>query len=122
MIYDENSKTEQERGSNNIVKDWQQFANDGMLWLVNMILHIFGWAIIYQYDNESKHLYNEIKDKEYLSRKDYQKIAQYCVQVYEWFTKANANKISEISNGVKIWFGAYSKEIGLSNEDEIYYI
>ena len=77
---------------------------------------------IYQYDNESKHLYNEIKDKEYLSRKDYQKIAQYCVQVYEWFTKANANKISEISNGVKIWFGAYSKEIGLSNEDEIYYI
>ena len=73
-------------------------------------------------DNESKHLYNEIKDKEYLSRKDYQKIAQYCVQVYEWFTKANANKISEISNGVKIWFGAYSKEIGLSNEDEIYYI
>jgi CRISPR-associated endonuclease/helicase Cas3 len=64
----------------------------------------------------------EIKDKEYLSRKDYQKIAQYCVQVYEWFTKANANKISEISNGVKIWFGAYSKEIGLSNEDEIYYI
>ena len=30
---------------------------------------------IYQYDNESKHLYNEIKDKEYLSRKDYQSIA-----------------------------------------------
>ena len=45
MIYDENSKTEQERGSNNIVKDWQQFANDGMLWLVNMILHIFGSTI-----------------------------------------------------------------------------
>lgn len=56
MIYDENSKTEQKRGSNNIVKDWQQFANDGMLWLVNMILHIFGWAIIYQYDNESQKL------------------------------------------------------------------
>ena len=78
--------------------------------------------IVFQLCDESKHLYNEIKDKEYLSRKDYQKIAQYCVQVYEWFTKANANKISEISNGVKIWFGAYSKEIGLSNEDEIYYI
>lgn len=77
---------------------------------------------IYQYDIDSKHLYNSIKDKEYLSRKDYQQIAQYSVQVFDWFTKNNANKIAETPNGVKIWFGAYSKETGLSNEDEIYYI
>lgn len=77
---------------------------------------------IYRYDNESLHLYNEIKDKEYLSRRDYQKIAQYSVQVYDWFTKVNADKIIETSNGIKIWSGAYSKKIGLSNEDEIYYI
>lgn len=77
---------------------------------------------IYRYDKESLSLYNTIKDKEYLSRKDYQKIAQYSVQVYEWFTKANADKIGETLNGIKIWFGAYSKEIGLSNEDEIFYI
>ena len=70
---------------------------------------------IYGYDDESKRLYNEIKDKEYLSRKDYQRIAQYSVQVF--------NKSKKIpSNGIEIWFGAYSKETGLSNEDEIYYI
>ena len=77
---------------------------------------------IYQYDDDSKHLYNSIKDKEYLSRKDYQQIAQYSVQVFDWFTKNNAYKIEETPNGVKIWFGAYSKDTGLSNEDEIYYI
>lgn len=77
---------------------------------------------IHRYDKESQSLYNTIKDKEYLSRKDYQKIAQYSVQVYEWFTKVNADKIGETLNGIKIWFGAYSKEIGLSNEDEIFYI
>lgn len=77
---------------------------------------------IYKYDDESKHLYNSIKDKDYLSRKDYQQIAQYSVQVLERFTKDNANKIEETPNGVKIWFGAYSKETGLSNEDEIYYL
>ena len=77
---------------------------------------------IYQYDNDSKHLYNSIKDKEYLSRKDYQQIAQYSVQVFDWFAKNNANIIEETPNGVKIWFGAYSKDTGLSNEDEIYYI
>ena len=36
--------------------------------------------------------------------------------------KNNADKIDETPNGVKIWFGSYSKEKGLSNEDEIYYI
>ena len=77
---------------------------------------------IYRYDGESERLYNEIRDKEYLSRKDYQRIAQYSVQVYEWFMNNNVDKIEETPNGVKIWFGAYSKEKGLSNEDEIYYI
>ena len=77
---------------------------------------------IYGYDDESKRLYNEIKDQEYLSRKDYQRLAQYSVQVDEWFMKNNADKIDETPNGVKIWFGSYSKEKGLSNEDEIYYI
>ncbi len=77
---------------------------------------------IYRYNSESLNLYNKIKDKEFLSRKDYQQIAQYSVQVSNWFTKANADKIGETSNGVKLWFGVYSKEIGLSNKDEIYYI
>lgn len=77
---------------------------------------------IYRYDKESLSLYNTIKDKEYLSRKNYQQIAQYSVQIYEWFTKANADKIGETLNGIKIWFGTYSKEIGLSNKDEIFYI
>ena len=77
---------------------------------------------IYRYDDESERLYNEIRDKEYLSRKDYQRIAQYSVQVYEWFMNNNVDKIEETPNGVKIWFGAYSKEKGLSNEDEIFYI
>lgn len=77
---------------------------------------------IYRYDSASLNLYNKVKDKEFLSRNDYQQIVQYSVQVSDWFTNANADKIGETSNGVKIWFGGYSAEIGLSNEDEIYYI
>ena len=77
---------------------------------------------IYNYNDESRHLYNELKEKEFLSRKEYQKITKYTVQVYEWFTKNNAQRIEETQYGILIWFGAYSKETGLSNEDEIYYI
>lgn len=77
---------------------------------------------VYRYNDDSLHLYNAIKDKDFLGRKDLQQIVQYCVQVYEWFATANANWIIEIANGVKIWTGAYNKFYGLSNEEEIYCI
>ncbi len=64
----------------------------------------------------------EITNKEYLSRKDYQQIAQYCVQVYSKFKRDNSDKIAETTNGVKVWSGAYSEEFGLNNEEEILYI
>lgn len=77
---------------------------------------------VYRYNEESLQLYKEITGKEYLSRKDYQQIAQYCVQVYNKFERDNSDKIAETTNGVKIWSGAYSEEFGLSNEEEIFCI
>ena len=74
---------------------------------------------VYRYDEESLRLYNDIKDKEYLSRNDYQKIAQFCVQVSEWFRKANGDKIAEIPNGLTLWSGKYDNKYGISNEMEI---
>lgn len=77
---------------------------------------------VHRYNEESLQLYKEITGKEYLSRKDYQQIAQYCVQVYNKFERDNSDKIAETTNGVKIWSGAYSEEFGLSNEEEIFCI
>lgn len=28
-------------------KSWEEFRNSGMLWFINVILHTFGWAIVY---------------------------------------------------------------------------
>ncbi len=75
---------------------------------------------IYRYNKESLRLYNEIKDKVYLSRKNYQRIAQYSVQINNWFVEANKDKKAETSNGITIWSGKYSEEIGLRNENEIF--
>lgn len=33
-------------------KTWEDFRNCGMLWWINRILHIFGWAIVYKTENE----------------------------------------------------------------------
>lgn len=77
---------------------------------------------LYRYDEESLRLYNEIVNKEFLSRKDYQRIAQYCVQIYDKFANNYRSNIIDLANGVKLWNGGYSEEYGLSNDEEIYYI
>jgi hypothetical protein len=33
-------------------KTWNEFRSSGMLWAANRILHMFGWAITYEYDGE----------------------------------------------------------------------
>ena len=76
---------------------------------------------IYRYSDETLQLYDKIRSKEFLSREDYQQIAQYCVQIYDRFERSNSDKIAETPSGVKIWNGNYSEEIGLSNEEEIIY-
>lgn len=30
---------------------WKVFRESGMLWFANRVLHTFGWAIVYEFDN-----------------------------------------------------------------------
>lgn len=32
-------------------KTWQEFKDSGLLWWINMILHTFGWAIVFEIIN-----------------------------------------------------------------------
>ncbi len=32
-------------------KDWKEFRDTGLLWAINSILHLFGWAIIYEIED-----------------------------------------------------------------------
>lgn len=38
---------------NLVKKDWEEFRQTGLLWFVNSILHVFGWAITVAYDDET---------------------------------------------------------------------
>lgn len=33
-------------------KSWEEFRESGLLWWINTLLHTFGWAIIYDYDDD----------------------------------------------------------------------
>lgn len=32
-------------------KSWKEFADSGLLWWINMLLHTFGWSIVTEYEN-----------------------------------------------------------------------
>lgn len=34
-------------------KTWREFRESGMLWFINMILHTFGWSIVYEIDSDT---------------------------------------------------------------------
>ena len=40
-------------------KTWKEFKDSGLLWWINMILHTFGWAIVFSVkeDGEIKDIY-----------------------------------------------------------------
>lgn len=40
-------------------KTWEEFRAAGLLWWINRILHVFGWAIVYSFDDagEIKEVY-----------------------------------------------------------------
>ena len=33
-------------------KSWEEFRNTGLLWFMNTILHMFGWALVYDPDEK----------------------------------------------------------------------
>lgn len=37
-------------------KTWEEFRETGLLWWINMILHTFGWVIVFEYENQSGEL------------------------------------------------------------------
>ena len=33
-------------------KSWKEFRDSGFLWWINMVLHTFGWAIVFEMEND----------------------------------------------------------------------
>lgn len=68
---------------------------------------------VYKYNEESRKLYDRIKDQEFVSRQDYQLVSQYCVQVYEKFVRDNNSYILPEKCGINVWHGSYDMAYGL---------
>ena len=70
-------------------------------------------VFIYNYNDNSRELYYQIKSQEYLTKRDRQEISQYSIQVYDNFIIENNSFIGYEQCGIMVWFGSYNPEFGL---------
>lgn len=67
-------------------KNWQDLRNTGLVLIINQILHVFGWAIVFEVDNDSKEITNvypaRVKFRGFDEKsidEEYTKVTQYMV-------------------------------------------
>lgn len=35
-------------------KSWEEFRSSGILWFVNRLIHVLGWSIVFEFDENGK--------------------------------------------------------------------
>mgnify|MGYP005609755789 CR=1 FL=1 len=76
-------------------KEWSEFRSTGLVLIVNQFLHIFGWALVFEIENdEIKNVYPaRVKFRGFEGKdvdESYQKVSKYMVE--------NANELNEEAN------------------------
>ena len=79
-------------------KSWTEFKATGLLWWINMILHTFGWAIVWSINDKKMVEVFPARVKyrgfpEYITEEGYEKISKYMKEnadaLYEESKKTN---------------------------------
>ncbi len=76
-------------------------------------------VFIYKYNDESRKLYDDTHNAEYVSRDTMRRISQYSVQLYDNFIRKNSEQIIEEKAGYLVWHGDYDPKKGIHVEKEL---
>jgi len=71
---------------------------------------------IWNYNDETRQLYEQIKYKPGLSRDDFRKIQNYSVQVYDNFLNSTIGSWEEKLKGFRVWNGKYTDKYGITED------
>jgi CRISPR-associated endonuclease/helicase Cas3 len=67
---------------------------------------------------DAEKLYDRVKDKKFLSRKDFQDLQLYSVHLFDYAIYKNDHNIERLKNGLLVWHGKYSDELGIDAGEE----
>lgn len=79
-------------------KGWEEFRSTGLLMIINQFLHVFGWAIVYEFDD------NGDFDKAYPARVkfrgfDNNSVSENYKKITEYMANNSEELKKEIDNG-----------------------
>ena len=78
-------------------KNWEEFRKTGLLLIVNQFLHIFGWAIVYEFKEGS----SQVKEV-YPARTKFRGYSEHSqAQAYESLTEYIRANAEELKNDIK---------------------
>lgn len=82
-------------------KEWKEFRKTGLLLFINQILHVFGWAIVFDFDTYDKEKDDGVLKDGYPARVkfrgfDNKSVSKSYIQITEYM-KENVNALLEES-------------------------
>jgi hypothetical protein len=72
---------------------WREFQDSGLLWFVNRMIHLFGWSIVFEYEDET----SEVPTRVYPAKNSCRGFD------YETEDKGFANLTEHMKNNVDAW-------------------
>lgn len=94
---------------------WIEFRNSGFLWMINSILHMFGYAIVYNFDNNGKLTHvvpKRVKFRGFSEERNttgYKQISQYMVDNAEQLLKEASDDPEDVNAEAEIMSEMNSK-------------
>jgi homospermidine synthase len=80
-------------------KSWMEFRNTGLLFLINQILHAFGWAIVIEVHDDETEIYPARVDfrgfSEEVTDKNYKKISKYLLDNSQQLYRESSDSLSD---------------------------
>jgi len=77
-------------------KDWSEFRSTGLLLIINQLLHVFGWAIVFEFDDKTDELVRVYPARVKFRGFDTKSQEESYVKVTEYLHKESDNLLSEV--------------------------
>jgi hypothetical protein len=77
-------------------KDWSEFRNTGLVLIINQLLHVFGWAIVYEYDDVTNEITSVYPARVKFRGFDNQAVSDNYTKVTEYIHKNANDLLSEV--------------------------
>jgi hypothetical protein len=77
-------------------KSWGDFRETGLLLIINQVLHVFGWAVVYEYDDTTNEITSVYPARVKFRGFDDKAVSENYIKITEYIHKEADNLLAEV--------------------------